>query len=116
MERRRRRTVGAAFSLALVSLAGAALADQPCDATSARARLDVLKAELQKPDSMAAMDAAKADFAADQDFDNEDNAKFLAAAAVYFKAERELDAGAVEDTCAFLDQANGLINEILAKK
>ena len=65
---------------------------------------------------MAAMDAAKEDFAADQDFDNEDNAKFLAAAAVYFKAERQLDAGAVEETCQFLDQANGLIKEILAGK
>jgi hypothetical protein len=80
----------------------------------ARARLGQLGAALQRPESMAAMDAAKADFAADQHFDNERDARTLAAAAVYFKVEDHLEAGAVEDACLFLEQADGLINEVVA--
>jgi len=105
--------VGAALSISLVSLSGTAIAVS-CDETSARARLAALKDALQRPEALAAMDAAKADFAADQKFDNESNAKVLAAAAVYFKVEDHLDAGAVEEACLFLSQADGLINEVVA--
>ena len=117
MQRRRRSiAVGAAFLLSLVTLAVPAGAAQPCDESVARYRLGQLKAVLQRPESMAAMDAAKADFAADQKFDDAHNTKILAAAAVYFKVERHLDAGAVGDACQFLEEADGLINEVVAGK
>ena len=107
---------GTVFSIALMSLSGTAIAAATCDETAARARLAALKEALQRPEALAAIDAAKVDFAADQKFDNEHNAKYLAAAAVYFKVERHLDAGAVGDACLFLGQADGLINEVVAGK
>jgi hypothetical protein len=116
MQRRRLLVAaGAVFSIALMSLSNDANA-AACDEASARARLATLKTALQRPESLAAIDAAKADFAVDQKFDNEHNAKVLAAAAVYFKAERHLDAGAVGDACLFLGQADALINEVVAGK
>ena len=116
MQRRRLfAAAGAVLSISL-SLAGTVLADASCNESSARARLAALKEALQRPEALAALDAAKVDFATDQKFDNEGNAKYLAAAAVYFKVERHLDAGAIEDACLFLGQADGLINEVLAGK
>jgi hypothetical protein len=109
--------IGAALSISVTLSAGAArAADASCDAAAARARLAALKAALQRPDSSAAIDAAKQDFADDQKFDNEHNAKYLAAAAVYIKLEDQLDAGSVGDACRFLGQADALINEIIAGK
>ena len=107
---------GTVFSIALMPLSGTAIAAASCDETAARARLAALKDALQRPESLAAIDAAKADFAVDQKFDNEQNAKVLAAAAVYFKVERQLDAGAIGDACLFLGQADALINEVVAGK
>jgi hypothetical protein len=107
--------IGAAFSISLTSpVSRAQAADASCDAAAARARLAALKEALQRPASSAAIDAAKQDFAADQKFDNEHNAKYLAAAAVYIKLEDQLDAGAVGDACRFLGQADALINEVMA--
>ncbi len=105
--------IGAALSL--TSLAGAARAAS-CDEAAARARLAQLQQALERPESLAAIDAAKADYAADQRFDNAHNARILAAAAVYIKIERRLDAGAIEDACLFLGQADALINEVVAGK
>ena len=62
------------------------------------------------------MDAAKADFAADGKFDNEKDARVLAAAAAYFKVEDHLNAGAVDEACQFLQQATRLFDEIIARK
>ncbi len=106
---------GAALSLSLASLAGAARASS-CDEAAARARLAQLQQALERPESLAAIDAAKADYAADQRFDNTHDAKILAAAAVYIKIERHLDAGAVGDTCRFLGQADALIDAVVAGK
>ncbi len=111
-----RLAMGAALAISLPTLAGSARAAGSCDEAAARARLAVLQQALERPESLAAIDAAKADYAADQQFDNEDNAKVLAAAAVYIKAKRHLDAGAVGDACLFLGQADALINEIVAGK
>jgi hypothetical protein len=113
---RRRRAIAAGALLSLLLPACAAAADSSCDEASARDRLAVLKDALQRPESLAAMDAAKADFAADGKFDNVKDAHVLAAAAVYFKVERELDAGSVDDACAFLAQAKPLIDEVLGRK
>ena len=114
MQRRRLFLAVGAVSI-LTSLVGPADAAS-CDEASARARLAVLKEALQRPESLAAMDAAKVDFAADHEFDNEHNAKVLAAAAVYFKVEDHLDAGAIGDACLFLGQADALIKEVVAGK
>jgi hypothetical protein len=97
-----------------MGIAGTAWAADSCDEASARARLQALSDALQRPESLKALDAAKADFAADQHFDNEHDAKYLAAAAAYFKAERLLDAGAIGDACLFLGQADTLIDAIIA--
>ena len=109
-----RRVAVAVFSLLLMAINATAHAAQPCDESVARYRLGQLNDALQKPESMAALDAAKADFAADGDFDNERDARVLAAAAVYFKVERHLDAGEVEEACQFLEQADQLISEVVA--
>jgi hypothetical protein len=100
----------------MVTAIGTAAHAQSCDESVARYRLDQLREALQRPESMAAMDAAKADYAADQHFDNERDARYLAAAAVYFKVEGQLEGGAVADACQFLEQADGLINQVLAGK
>jgi hypothetical protein len=104
----------AAGTVFLISFSGPVSAAATCDEVSARARLTALSDALQRPESIQAIDAAKADFAADQHFDNEHDAKYLAAAAVYFKAERQLDGGAIGDACLFLGQADKLINEVIA--
>lgn len=113
MEWRRWIATGAVLSI-LLSASAHGVLGASCDEDSARARLQALKDALQRPEALAAIDAAKADFAADQDFDNVHDAKYLAAAAVYFKAERLLDGGAVSDACLFLGQADKLINEVIA--
>jgi len=109
-----RRSVLIGAGLLLILSGPVARADEACTEATARARLSQLDAALQKPKAIAALEAAKADFAADNDFDNEANAKVLAAAAVYLKVEREIDAGAVDDACAFLQQADALISEVVA--
>ena len=108
--------IGAILSISLTLSVGTAQAAASCDAEAARARLAALREALQRPESLAAIDAAKQDFAADQKFDNEHNARVLAAAAVYIKVEGQLDDGAVGDACLFLGKADALINEIIAGK
>jgi hypothetical protein len=109
----RHRLLRAAGAVLIIGSAYAAQAET-CDEASARARLQELSDALQRPESLKALDAAKADFAADQHFDNAHDAKYLAAAAAYFKTERLLDAGAIGDACLFLGQADKLINEVIA--
>ena len=116
MQRRRHVVVGAVFGFLLTAPGTAAQAGPDCDESVARYRLGQLGEALQRPESMAAMDAAKADYAADQRFDNERDARYLAAAVAYFKVERQLDAGAVADACLFLEQSDGLINQVIAGK
>lgn len=114
---RSHREIGAVAILSLLLLSTQAQAQaQDCDESVVRYRLGQLKEALQRPQAMAAIDAAKLDFAQDQDFDNEDNARVLAAAAVYFKLEGQIEAGEVEEACSFLDQADSLISEMLARK
>lgn len=115
MQRRRPLVAGAALSVLLASIGTTARA-QDCDESVVHHRLAQLKDALQRPQAMAAIDAAKLDFAQDQDFDNEANARVLAAAAVYFKIEGQIEAGEVEEACLFLDQADRLISETIARK
>ena len=109
--RRRRLWVAVGAASLLLTLPGVARAS--CDEPSARDRLAVLKDVLQRSDSLAAIDAAKADFAADGHFDNPHNARVFAAAMAYFKVERQLDDGRIAEACAFLARAKRLIDEVV---
>ncbi|GAB2178075.1 hypothetical protein [Dongia sp. agr-C8] len=108
----RRRQFLAGAALLLLSPHGAEAA-QLCSESIARQRLAELQATLMRPEAMAAMDSAKADFAADGDFDNLRNARTLAAARLYFKVEDRLDAGAVPDACLLLEQGRKLIDQVM---
>jgi hypothetical protein len=114
MQRRRWPSIGAALLLALAPVGAAA--ESACDESAVREALGRLFDALGKPKAQAAMKAAEADYAADQRFDDEGNVKYLAAAALYVKAEDDLDAGAVDDACALLQNAGKLIVAVIAGK
>jgi hypothetical protein len=113
MQRRRQIMAGAVLPLLL---AGAAAQAVPCSESTARERLGQLRAALMRPDSMAAIDAAKKDYAADQHFDNEHDARYLAAAAFYFKVERAFQDKDGKQVCLYLEQGRVLIDEVIAGK
>jgi hypothetical protein len=73
-----------------------------------------MSAALETPKAQAAMQAARDDFAQDQKFDDEENVKYLAVAALYVKATDDLDAGAVDEACAMLQNAGKLIYAVIA--
>jgi hypothetical protein len=108
-----RRPVLAGAALLALAVHGAEAA-QLCSESIARERLATLKAALTRPEALAAMDSAKADFAVDGVYDNLQNARILAAAKLYFKVEGQLDAGAVEEACLLLEQGRKLIDEAVA--
>jgi hypothetical protein len=89
-------------------------ADSACDAPAVHDALEHLADALGTPKAQAAMKAARADYEADQQFDNEDDAKYLAAAAIYVKGTNDLAAGDVDDACAILQNAGKLIRAVIA--
>jgi hypothetical protein len=111
--RRRRLLAGAVLPL-LLAFAGTAEATQLCSESIARGLLAQLKAALLRPESLAAIDSAKTDFAVDEDYDNLRNARVLAAAKLYFKVESQLDAGEVAEACLLLGQGRSLIDEVVS--
>ncbi len=114
MQRRRQIIAGAVLSLVLTG--SVAQAQAVCSQSIARERLGALRKALMRPDSMAAMDAAKKDYAADERFDNEHDARYLAAATFYFKIEREYHDGDIQKLCLHLEQGRGLIDQVIAGK
>ncbi|HVZ00676.1 MAG TPA: hypothetical protein VHA35_14300 [Dongiaceae bacterium] len=112
MQRRRWLAIGAVLSILLAP--GAAAADSACDAAAVGDLLDRIAAALGTPKAQAAMKAARDDFDQDQKFDDDENVKYLAAAAIYIKAKDDLDAGAVDDACALLQNAGKLIRAVIA--
>src|SRR6185369_9656303 len=113
MRRRRWISIGAAF---LCVLSTGALADSVCDESAVRDAMERLAHALGTPKAQAAIEAARADFAADQKFDNEDDAKYLAAAAIYVKGTDDLAAGDIDDACRMLQNAGKLIRAIIVGK
>jgi hypothetical protein len=111
MRRRRWLAIGAVFSVLLPT--GAA-ADSACDALAVHDLLDRMAEALGTPKAQAAMKAARDDYADNQQFDDENNVKYLAVAAVYVKAKDDLDAGDVDDACAILQNAGKLIHAVIA--
>jgi hypothetical protein len=112
MKRRRWLPIGAVLSIALAPLG--ALADPACDESAVRDLLTRMSVALGTPKAQAAMQAARDDYDADQKFDNDDNVKYLAVAAVYIKATDDLNAGAVDDACQMLQNAGKLIHAVIA--
>jgi hypothetical protein len=111
MSERRWLAIGAVLACLLPSSAGA---DSACDESAVRDALQRLAAALRTPKAQAAMQAARTDFAQDQKFDDEDDAKYLAAAAIYVKGTDDLDAGDIDDACAILQNAGKLIRAVIA--
>ena len=60
------------------------------------------------------MQAARDDFDQDQKFDDEENVKYLAVAALFIKAKDDLEAGAVDEACQMLQNAGKLIRAVIA--
>ena len=110
--RRRWLAIGAVLSILLTPIAAAA--DSACDESAVRDLLGRLADALGTPKAQAAMKAARADFDDNQQFDDEENVKYLAAAALYIKAKNNVDAGAVDDACALLQNAGKLIHAVIA--
>jgi hypothetical protein len=114
MGRRRWLSIGAAFFFALAPFG--AMADSACDEPAVRDLLARMSTALATPKAQAAMQAARDDFDQDQKFDDEENVKYLAVAALYIKAKDDLDAGDVDGACAMLQNAGKLIHAVLAGK
>jgi len=114
MQRRRWFVIGAVLSTVLATVG--ARAEPACDASAVRDLLERMSAALGTPKAQAAMQAARDDYAEDQKFDNEENVKYLAVAALYVKAKDDLDAGAVDDACQMLQNAGKLIHAVIAGK
>src|SRR3954467_4151750 len=108
MIRRRWLSIGAALLIHLAPLGAAA--DSTCDESAVRELLARMSTALGTPKAQAAMQAAREDFDQDQKFDDEENVKYLAVAALYIKAKDDLDAGAVDDACQMLQNAGKLIH------
>ncbi|WP_395020284.1 hypothetical protein [Dongia sp.] len=113
MTRRRLLLAGAVL---ILLFSGSAGATQLCSESVARERLAQLRQALTRPEAMAAIDSAKADFAVDGDYDNLRNARVLAAAKLYFKLESQLDAGDVAEACLLLGQGRSLIDGVVSGK
>jgi hypothetical protein len=111
--RHRRTAVGAALSF-LTAAAFQAMADDSCNESYARDRLENLLRVLHEPKAQAAMNAAKADLDADGDIDNPEDGKYLTAAGAFISAKRNLDGGSVEGACEILQRSKTLIDEVLA--
>jgi hypothetical protein len=105
-------TTGAVLSILLTP--SAAAAGSACDESAVRDLLSRMADALGTPKAQAAMKAARADYDEDQRFDDEENVKYLAAAALYIKAKDDVDAGAVDDACALLQNAGKLIHAVIA--
>jgi hypothetical protein len=110
--RRRWIAIGAVLSILLTPIA--ATADSACDESAVRDLLSHMAQALGTPKAQAAMQAARADYDEDQKFDDQDNVKYLAVAALYIKAKDDVDAGAVDDACALLQNAGKLIHAVIA--
>jgi hypothetical protein len=114
MRRRRWLAIGAALSLFAAALGAAA--DPVCDESAVREALGRLGDALGTPRARAAMQAARDDYDADQRFDDEENVKYLAAAALYVKAKDSLEAGDVDAACRLFQNAGKLIEAVIAGK
>jgi len=90
--------IGMAVAL-LASGSPMASADS-CNATSLEKAMQRALVNFSKPSVRAKLEKAKAEWAEDQDFDDEDAARYLAAVALYHDISRNLGGDAIDDACA----------------
>jgi hypothetical protein len=76
-----------------------AAADEACNEQSLNATLKKIEGNLAKPSVRKQVEKARADFAADQDFDDIDAALYLDAYALYLDIERNYQGGAIDAAC-----------------
>ena len=106
----------AAFGVALLTFAtNDVRAEAPCNERTVRARLAELEDVLRQPDVQAKLSAAQKDWQEDQDFDDEENAKYLGVAAAYLSMKRNFDAGAIDGgACDILTRSDALVQSVLS--
>jgi len=100
---RMKRCAAACFISALLASPHMALAAS-CDQQSLQANLKEVERNLAKPSVQKQIDAAKADYAADQDFDDIDAALYLDAYALYLDIRNNASAGKIDAACAKYDE------------
>jgi hypothetical protein len=120
----KRRTMTIQGNLALPAAIGVALltlvtnnvrAETACTESTVRARLAELEDALRQPKVQAKLSAAQKDWQEDQDFDDEENAKYLAVAAAYLSMKRNFDAGAIDGgACDILTRTDALVQSVLS--
>ena len=102
--------IGQALLIAIA--VSAAVADTPCDMASAAKQYNDLLGMLDNPDGRATLDAARADFAEDQDIDSQKNEDYLALLATTYDLSRSLNAGDVEGACQALARQKARISRV----
>jgi hypothetical protein len=112
MKVRSRSTLLAAMGTALLVAAAPARAEVPCSEKMVRDRQAKLLEALHTPEIRAKMDAAKKDLDEDGDFDNEQDAKYLIAAAAWHAIDRNLHAGP-EAACEAMMKHEATIKAVL---
>lgn len=87
-----------------------AIADGPCTKEGLGTALQKIEQNLAKPSVQREIEKARADFAADQDFDDIDAALYLEAYALYLDIGRNLEGGAVDDACAKYEERHTMFD------
>ena len=93
-----------------------AVADDTCNESYARDRLEKLLDALHQPKAQRAMIAAKDDLDSDGDIDDPEDGKYLTAAGAFLSAKRNLEGGSVDGACEILQRSKSAIDEVIAGK
>jgi len=104
----------AAVGMALLTFAACGThAETACGETTVRDRLTKLEDAFRQPKVQAKLSSAQKDWQDDQDFDDEENAKYLGAVAAYLDMKRNFDAGGIDDACEILTRTEALVRSVL---
>jgi hypothetical protein len=112
MKARSRSALLVAMGTALLAAAADACAEVPCNEEIVRDRQAKLLEAFHTPEIRAKMDAAKKDLEEDGDFDNQENAKYFIAAAIWHDIDMNLHAGA-EAACEVMMKHEPTIKAVL---
>jgi hypothetical protein len=88
-------------------------AEPACDENTVRDRLAELEDAFRQSDVQAKLAAAKKDWLDDEDFDSDENAKYLGTVAAYHDMKRNVDAGAIDGACESLIRTDALVRTVL---
>ena len=105
-------TIGIAF---LTFATNDVRGETACSESSVRARLAELEDAFRQPKVQTKLSAAQKDWQEDQDFDEEENAKYLGVMGAYLSMKRNFDAGAIEGgACDILMRTDALVKSFLS--